>query len=1362
MGFRYRWQVAAGAALQWFFDSGPSASTRLPRFVRIGLLALATAHGAALASERGSPPLQVYEVQPMGAAHLNLGVHQLPDGRLIVANNGGPLEFDGTRWTHNPQTRGGMSAISLAPDGRLFASFDGGDIGWFARDATGNLAWNSLLERLPVNDASGELDIDIDDDVNLSYDVARAGLWVCTLRHVLFIPDDGSAVAVLPVEGPQLFGRLLGTDFVVQQGTSWQLQRVKLSRSDARLSLEAIAGNQHIQGRQLWDAAATGNDHLLLGNGGLLLRYRDGALQPWRDLPSLARADARALARWPDGRLAIGSSLGVTLLDAEGAEVDHYDGDDGVPVQRRLHDLMIDREGDLWLAQDRTVTRIALARGVTIHDQSRGLPSAADAERWRGQLYVAANTGLFRLEADSGPGGGQFVQVLPGIRGPRSIAVLDEDSLLVGFNSVLRVFVAADGKIDARPIADVRQTSVVEASRFVARRAYAAHATGVVRIDLDADDAATVTPVPGANDAYHRLAELDEHTLWLADRRDGVLRVDIHGRQPPRRYAEAEGLPAGQVRIYNGHSGPWFTTNEGLRVFDAASDRFVIPAGLPPELHADRLFAVLEDADTNLWVRGGAIGNDAFWRTRDGWQRDGSVLFEVDPSPTIFGFLREANVLWAIRANGLMRIDLDARQALPPMPAGLLTGIHDLRQRAPLPISALAGLAQAQRDLRFGIALPMLHRPEATLYRTRLLGYDDWSDWGGREAASRTYTNLPDGNFRFQWQARDGFLRESEVTETAVIVTPPWWRQPAALAAYLAAALLLLWLAARFGSRQRKLVMLARQRELEAVVEARTLALRDSNAQLAEQAERLAEVDRLKTRFFINVGHEFRTPLTLVLGPIDDLLRDARERFSARAREQLEMANRNARRVLDLIVEMLDVNRFEHGQMRLNLVATDLHQLAKRVLQDHADLLERHGHRCRLEIPMDAPWVAAVDPPQLARCLSNLIGNAAKYMPRGGAINLRLQRNGGWIELALSDQGRGISAAALPHVFDRFFQTEGSDSASGYGIGLALVREIIEAHQGQVEACSELGVGSTFLLRLPALAADAPALDTAAPPATEFADAPAVTPAAKEAPDGSTLPLPRGRPLLLVVDDHDELRAHLRGLLQDRFEVIESANGPDAWNMARDRLPDLVVCDVMMPGFDGIELTRRLRGDAETAAIALLLLTAKVGSEHAVAGLSAGADDYLAKPFDASELLARIDALLGRAQRLRLRLLRERLPEVAPPAAESADQRWRSRLDGLIRQQLDDPELSVERLANAMHSDRSQLFRKCKELLGVSPSEYLRDTRLRRAHELLEQRVGSISEIAYAVGFDSLSSFTRAFKLRYGMPPSQVAARKAG
>jgi DNA-binding response OmpR family regulator len=490
----------------------------------------------------------------------------------------------------------------------------------------------------------------------------------------------------------------------------------------------------------------------------------------------------------------------------------------------------------------------------------------------------------------------------------------------------------------------------------------------------------------------------------------------------------------------------------------------------------------------------------------------------------------------------------------------------------------------------------------------------------------------------------------------------------------------------------------------------------------------------------------------LVLGPLDDLLRDARERLSERMRNQLQLAQRNARRVLDLIVELLDVNRLEQGHLQLNVASHDLVLLLRRVMAENAPLVERFGQTLTIECGEIASAPSAVDPVQIERALGNLIGNAAKYSPRGTTISLSLAQSGQYWLIAVSDEGRGISPEALPHVFDRFFQSDGSTTASGYGIGLSLVREIASAHGGEVTASSTLGVGSRFELKL-AAAAQVQATEVLAP----VDDAEPSNSATATAAIG-VVETDRGhRERVLVVDDHDDLRQRVRELLAHRFEVIEAADGDQAWQLARDELPDLIVSDVMMPGCDGVDLSKRLRSHPDTQAIGILLLTAKAGSEHAVAGLRAGANDYLSKPFDASELLARCEAIVAHARRLQHRLAAA-APALPPESTvvDHPDRRWRQRLDQSIAAYLHESQFDVEALAKCMHADRTQLFRKCKELLGQSPSDYLRDARLAHGHRLLEQAAGSISEVAYASGFDSLSSFTRAFKVRYGVPPSQV------
>jgi signal transduction histidine kinase/DNA-binding response OmpR family regulator/ligand-binding sensor domain-containing protein len=1301
-------------------------------------------------AERGRTRIEYFELSVLGATDYNYGITQDPEGRIWVANERPLLSYDGVRWRAFATTDNRTGSHSpLARDGRIYGSGTS-DLGYFEEDSKGDFAWHSLNALLPE---SARVFGQVAGPV-----ATHDALWYLTDRHLICFGDDGS---VQLADAAALESTLTAVNDAVYVVDS--VDGLKVVKRDASDLILVPASGLDLDTR----AAVTDVD--LLADGSLayltkdrtLLRLDKGSPGPFAETlwPEFQARRLVAVLPLRDGGVALGFLRGgVWIVGPDGSLRERYDETSDSRIGS-VSDLFEDRESGLWVSQVGGLARIDRGTGLTSFGIESGLAQALAMVRHEGLLYAAGRTGVFVLRSGDAQGAARFVRLQSGPQAAADI-ISRGGRLWMAGGAVVRVRFAADGNVLERDTIE----GISQARRFAQSMQ---HPNRVYVISIDAaidvlDDVDSERPrqrrIVGVSGTSSRIVVDPDETLWVNTSDGAVWRVrpDIAGSKPER-FDYAHGLPLqGAIEIDALDIGMVVTTDRGLLRWDPTSARFA-PLVLDGPLSVAAISKVAASASGDWFARGPeAIG---VWRRGPtGHQWDAEALRALSPERDVHGFLREDDVLWIARSNGVERLSLAS--AMPAVvPTLLLTqvramgGPHDLPFRSEQPIT----FAKNNSDVMFSWALPIFSSALPTQYRTRLQGYDtQWSPWG--TDTDRGYTNLPDGAFSFQAQARNTQSARLMESLYQFYVAPPWWHSIWAYFGYATGALAMLWAALRLGGRLRQRALITRQRELESVVDQRTQELMRSNEQLAEQAERLNEVDRLKTRFFINVGHEFRTPLTLVLGPIDDLLRDARERLSVRAREQLEMANRNARRVLDLIVELLDVNRFEHGKMRLTRAPTDLSVLAERVLIDQAPLLERHGHLCKFSVDGVGPWAALVDPPQIERCLSNLIGNAAKYMARGGLIELRLRRIDGDIEIAVVDQGRGIAAAALPHVYDRFFQTEGADSASGYGIGLALVREIIEAHQGRVAVHSVQGEGSTFLLMIPEEAA-ASAAPVFAPVAqtiviTNLSLTPNIDPDSTQR---------SGKPLVLVVDDHDDLRARARGLLEDRFEVIEAIDGPSAWNAARDNLPDVIVCDVMMPGFDGIELTRRLRADADTAAIALLLLTAKVGSDHAVAGLRAGADDYLAKPFDASELLARIDALHARAQRLRLRLVREQQPAPAPMLEESADQRWRRRLDELIAERMDDPELSIEQLAQGMHADRSQLFRKCKELVAMSPSEYLRDTRLKRGFALLEAAAGSISEIAYAVGFDSLSSFTRAFKVRYGHPPSQVAAaRKVG
>lgn len=1310
------------------------------RVRRIGLGLLFAGHLGA--SERGALPSEIFDVQAMEGASMSTDVAEQADGRLLVANMRGLFRYDGSRWQLylHPDAKGGMEHLAIDSQGRIHTSFNG-DIGWWQDDASGSLTWHSEMQRLPpgCSDVAAETTAVVVDE-------RRGGVVYAAATRIAFLPLEAAIPARCAPMSQLVKAFLADGDLLAVLGTPTRLVRL-----NGDFQAEPVSGSEVLDGVGISSVTTGGSGTLLLNNNGQVLRYQSGQLLLYSNaLQTLARQGGTrpffVIHSLKDGRHLVAGVLdGLHVLDAGGALVDHLDAGAGVPAQRRTAGMHQDRNGDLWLAQERSIVRLGIDGAVSVHDERHGLPSAVQIARWRGALWVASRSGLFRL--DVAGNGASYHTPVPGLVGLFGVAALTDDALLVIHGGLRAVRPAAgDWRVDTLD-GPWNQVSVLEPSRFVPGRAYAGYAQGLLQIDYQRDGTIGIREIGSLGIPVARIAEQDADTLWVADRVDGVLRVTLDDPRHPVKYGAQQGLPAGTVRIYAGPRRPWFTTLEGLRVYDEASDRFVVPAGLPPELQQDRLYSAYEDQEGHLWVRGGAILNDVFWRTGSGWRIDRDLMHAVDPFPTIFGFQREGDVVWAIRANGLLRFDLRAHRPTPPPPAPILSAVFDTRARVALPLAGLTRLAPAVRDLRVEYTLPFLRRGGASQYRSRLRGFEDWSDWTASGQQTRIYTNLPDGEFAFEVEARDALQRELRMAAVPLHMTPPWFRTPLANLLYITIAILSFVLAMRLGARRRQRQMLARQRELETTVAARTAELAISNQRLAAQAERLAEVDRMKTRFFTNVGHEFRTPLTLVLGPLDDLLQGTRGRLADGVRTHLQLAQRNARRVLDLIVELLDVNRLEQGQMPLRMGRHDLASLLKRVAAEAEPLLARYGQELKTDLPPVAP-AARVDPVQIERCVLNLLSNAAKYSPRGGLVELSLAHDAkDWI-ISVGDHGRGIPEHALAHVFDRFFQTAEGDHATGHGIGLSLAREIALAHGGDISVSSALGVGSVFSLRIPATIADQPA----AVEPTEAVSVPGSVPA--------VAPAERGRERVLVIDDHDDLRARVRGLLESRFEVLEASDGETAWKLVCDALPDLIVSDVMMPGCDGVELTRRVRAHEDTAAIGLLLLTAKAGSEHAVAGLRAGANDYLAKPFDSSELMARCEAIVSHARRLQHRLAAA-APVLPAEVIETPDSRWRQRLDAHIEASLHNAEFGVEELASAMHTDRTHLFRRCKELLGMSPSDYLRELRLSHAHRLLEAAAGNVSEVAYASGFDSLSSFTRAFRNRHGYPPSKVQRREA-
>jgi DNA-binding response OmpR family regulator len=395
--------------------------------------------------------------------------------------------------------------------------------------------------------------------------------------------------------------------------------------------------------------------------------------------------------------------------------------------------------------------------------------------------------------------------------------------------------------------------------------------------------------------------------------------------------------------------------------------------------------------------------------------------------------------------------------------------------------------------------------------------------------------------------------------------------------------------------------------------------------------------------------------------------------------------------------------------------------------------------------------------------VTNLLSNAFKFTPEGGAVDLSVSVVDDAVEIRVGNTGPGIPAGVLPYVFDRFYQAEGANSHEGTGIGLALVKELVALHHGSVAVESTPGEQTTFTVRLPLgsrhlspeerVEAAGPA---EAPPL--LVGLPAEAAGAVPEPGAGTEP---GRPVVLVVEDHPDLRAYLGGQFLADYQVLEAEGGEQGWQLAETHLPDVVISDVMMPGVNGLELLGRLKSSDKTSHIPVILLTARAGRENRLEGLGTGADDYLTKPFDAEELRVRVRNLIRTRQQLREKFTTGALLKPEQVELPSQQQVFLEKLRGVLEAHLDDALFGVEQLGEALGMSRSQIHRKLKAITNQSPSDLIRSYRLQRAADLIRQDAGNLSEIAWQTGFSSLSHFSRSFHEEYGCSPSDFKKKYA-
>lgn len=818
----------------------------------------------------------------------------------------------------------------------------------------------------------------------------------------------------------------------------------------------------------------------------------------------------------------------------------------------------------------------------------------------------------------------------------------------------------------------------------------------------------------------------DQYILWAGTEDRGLVRLQVAYGLPDLQNSTIYGRNTGMldhvihILLEDDSGNFWFNTNRGI---------FTVPKSELEAYHEGSI----------TYVKGVSYIESDGLRNREG---NGGM----QPA----GIHASDGSIWLPGQDGVVKVDpaeINENQLLPPVIIEELETEHrTLLNHSPEYLE----LAVNERDFEIRFTALSLVAPDKNEFRYRLAGYNDnWIEAGGRRNA--VYTNIPAGTYQFEVMASNNTGNWNPDPALITVIIAPRYYETAWFRMLMVGILILFFFA---GIRWRVGAIKKREQELKKLVNKRTEQLKLEKQKTQKQADSLKELDEAKTRFFTNISHEFRTPLTLIMSPLQRMLSAEKDKFDASAQQELERMLRNSDRLLRLIDQTLELTKLEHGKLQIRVGEINLNEFVKNLTELFEPICIEKGIQLSF-IPKNKTSTVFADPDKLDKIIANLLSNAIKFTPDKGMITVNLLEEGEYLLVRVEDSGIGIPKGQLGKIFERFYQVDSSETRAheGSGVGLSLAHEFAVLHKGDLSVESEVDKGTIFTLRLKKgrdhFSADE-LIDL-----ENYVIRSDKNSSTREPKSEINESNNKDRTSIMVVEDNPDLRSFICEELSGQYSVIDAANGEEALERVATELPDLIVADIMMPKMDGITFNKKLKEDPQTASIPLIFLTAKSSKENRITGLDEGADAYITKPFDPDLLKARIRNLIESRYRLRNLLMAKNGNKTSKESDPLPKDPFIEKVDEIISANFADPGFNVSKLVEQLYLDRSQVLRKLKQLTGLSPTGYIKKYRMEKASELLRQNAGTISEIAYATGFKSLSYFSYSFKEYFGVSPSE-------
>ncbi len=856
------------------------------------------------------------------------------------------------------------------------------------------------------------------------------------------------------------------------------------------------------------------------------------------------------------------------------------------------------------------------------------------------------------------------------------------------------------------------------------------------------------------------LHEDSDHAIWIGTQGHGVFKVKVD-----------EGYNITELKVYElnenddsslGHNIALFvfedsknniwlgTEGGGLNLYNKDKDsftRFTTKDGLPSNL----IYSMQEDNSGYLWLS-----------TNNGLCKFHPESMTINTFDVVDGiqssefitrssFKNQEGELFFGGVNGFNRFYPEVLVTNENIPEVYITrfNLHGIDQTTgfgSIQASEKIQLEYDENDFSLEYAVLNYAQSQKNQYAYMLEGYDE--DWIFTDQyLPVSYTNVPPGTYTFKIKgSNNNDIWNQQGASVIISISKPWWGTYLAFVIYSLFVLSgLVWVYRGLVKRER----LKKNLEIEHL-----------------ELNKLVELDEMKSRFFANISHEFRTPLTLILGPLKSLINGT---YKGEPKSQYRIMQRNAERLLRLINQLLDLSKLESGNMKLQASQQDAVKFLKPIAHAFTSYAEKQYIDYKCVFPsMDIPMYFEKD--KLEKIVVNLLSNAFKYTAEFGKVRFEVSMTDTHLVLTIEDTGVGIAEDQLELIFNRFYQITDDKKQKGTGIGLALTKELVDLHQGNIHVESQIGKGTCFTVQLP-LGEEHLKEEEKTYGSEERATLESNIEIGLTAESALNAREEIGEPkddeddlpIILIAEDNEDMRTFISEHLVTNYKILEACNGEEARSLAKEHIPDVIVSDIMMPEMNGYELCEAIKKDAKTCHIPIILLTAKASNESAERGFEIGADYYVTKPFNPKLLELRIKNILKTRDGLKNQLFNQEDFDLEPKEVKiaSKDQEFLKKLISFIEDNIDNSELNVDHICREIGLSRTQLYRKLKGLVGQSANEFIRSLRLKRAAQLLKQNEMTIAEVTYQVGFNDLQYFRFCFKKQFGVNPSEYGQEKA-